>query len=104
MSETVDEVEMRSEYYLLVDENNFDFFRIPAAEFEDWFELMENPKCKKTYRFNKKAKNEQRNNPYFSLDNYICSYSFHHMRSDWSVSDKSFIVKGVYFWHNNVYS
>jgi len=94
------------EYYLLIDESSFsNWFRIPSHEFEDMFELLENSKYENTYQFNSKTRDIYRSRPYVSLDNYICGCEINHIRSDWRVGNdsSSFIVKGVYYWHNNVY-
>ncbi len=77
-------------YYLLVDENNFDFFRVPEHDFETMFEPVENPKKKKTYQFTQKTKDNEMT--YFSLDTYICECMFSHARSDWRVGKKPFII------------
>jgi len=87
------------EYYLLVEERGNSWFRVPVDEFEDLFEPVE---VGRTYQFNQKSKDQQ--NGYWNLDSYICGCEFNHARSDWSVSDQPFVVKGVYYWHNNIYS
>ena len=92
------------EYYLLVSENCHDWFKVSSHAFETMFEPINSDEECMTYQFNQEIKRKARESIYFSLDSYICGCEFNHARSDWRVSGEEFKVKGVYYWHNNIYS
>ena|SRR5579872_4569148 len=94
------------EYYLLIDEKYGFLYRIPVHDFETMFELIDDEVSEhtNTYQFNKEAKSRNTGYYGFCLDTYICECEFGHARSDWITGNVSFKVKGIYYWHNNIYS
>ena len=100
----ISENELR-EYYLMVDNINYSsWFRVPVHDFETMFEPISTDKECQIYQFNNETKKKSRESSYWSLDNYICECEFNHVRSDWRVSSEGFKVKGVCYWHNNIYN
>jgi hypothetical protein len=87
------------EYYLLVSETDGTWFRIHTYDFEPMFELVKD--TKDTYQFNRHAKELENN--YWNLDTYMQEHWFSHARSSWRTGCKPFIVKEIYYWHNNIY-
>lgn len=93
------------EYYLLIDETSSSYYRIPINNFETMFEKSSNNID--TYQFNERTKSQYEERCYYggySLDNYICEHELNHAKSDWKTGDETFKIKGVYYWHDNIYS
>jgi hypothetical protein len=95
------------EYYMLIDRSNGRYwYRIEADLFEELFEPHEKhtphetkyPSRTRTYRFKKPPDGKMN-----GLDSFMCAREFMHERSEWPCADEAFHVKGVYFWHNNIY-